>query len=150
MSRPFDAGKDAWKESHRVPGAGQQTRHILADNLLQHYGAKPENYAVWCDNNYRMGSVGTNSRDIRIDNMIIGEVFGIGKSYNAQSLTEPTSRHNGLSYQQQLNAIGARFDAAKTAYSQTGEHKYLMIQKDLRDIAEGHLNADLRGFRLSK
>ena len=55
-----------------------------------------------------------------------------------------------MSYQQQLDGLGKRFDVAKTAYESTGEHKYFMMQKDIRGIADTHLDADLRGFRLSK
>jgi hypothetical protein len=153
MSRQFDYGKNSYGQDNRVYG-GQQARHYLGNDLLEHYGANPSNYKQFADQNYRMGTSSTNGRDTRLDNAIIGEVFNGtrfdgGNGYNAQDLTRPTGSNRGMSYQQQLNGIGARFDTAKTAYAETGEYKYFMMQKDLRDIAEEHLDADLRGFRLS-
>ena len=154
MARPFDFGKNQYAKHHRDPSADQQTRHILADDLLQHYGAKPENYREWAtDGNYRMGSAATNTRDRMLDRHIVGEAFsdaGRASGYDAQYLARGTKNTPGMSYSQQINALGARFDAAKQGYATTGEHKYLMIQKDIRSIADTHLDADLRGFRLSK
>jgi hypothetical protein len=101
-----------------------------------------------------MGNTRTNARDTRLDNQIISETFTGTRfdnsgGYDAYALTQDTSRNRGLSYQQQLNGMGARFDTAKAAYEATGEYKYYMMQKDLRGIAEEHLDADLRQFRLS-
>ena len=55
MARPFDHGKAAYAKDHRSDTSSQQTRHILGDEMLQHYGAKPENYSSWSQDNYRMG-----------------------------------------------------------------------------------------------
>jgi hypothetical protein len=103
--------------------------------------------------NYRMDSLATNVRDMRIDNHIIGEVFhnaGRGAGYDANALRHGTDKNAGLTTLQQIDAVGIRFDAAKRAYEETGEHKYLMMQKDFREIAAKHLGADLRSFRLSQ
>ena len=100
---------------------------------------------MFSENNYRMGSSKTNGLDTRIDNALIGEFFkGQGDGYDRSYLAK-----QGISNQQQLNAIGKRFDVAKQAYETTGEYKYYMMQKDLRQVAEQQLGADLRGFRLS-
>lgn len=153
MSRPFDHGRAAYAAEHRAD-SDQHTRHILADSLLGYYHAKPEKYAEWSDQNYRMGSVATNTRDSRLDSHIISEVFGAGKrgtaGYDAYELTQSTATAAGLSYQQQLAGISQRFGRAKEAYETTGEYKYFMMQKDLRDIASDHLDGDMRKFRLSK
>ena len=154
MSRPFDSGKARYSSVHRSEsGPVQHTRHIIADSMLQHYGASARNYASSvAEHNYRMGSVATNARDSRLDRHIIGHAFydaGRAGGYDAQELTRATASHAGLSLQQQRNGISQRFQVAKQAYAETGEHKYFMMQKDLRDIADNHLGADLRGFRLS-
>lgn len=153
MSRMFDYGKKTYGDDNRAY-AGQQARHYLGNDLLEHYGANTSNYQQFAHQNYRMGNSSTNGRDTRLDNAIIGEVFtgtrfDGGGGYNAYDLTTSTRSNRGLSYQQQLDGIGARFETAKSAYAETGEHKYYMMQKDLRSIAEIHLDADLRGFRLS-
>jgi hypothetical protein len=155
MSRQFDYGKNSYGQEYRAY-EGQQARHYLGNDMLEHYGANPNNYQQYArDENYRMGNRHTNARDTRLDNQIIGEVFtgtrfdGRG-GYDAYALTQDTATNRGLSYQQQLNGVGARFDTAKAAYNATGEYKYYMMQKDLRAIAEEHLDADLRGFHLSR
>mmetsp|Transcript_26301 Transcript_26301/g.44382 ORF Transcript_26301/g.44382 Transcript_26301/m.44382 type:complete len:154 (-) Transcript_26301:226-687(-) len=150
MSRQFDHGKYAYGQEHRSYH-GQNARHYLGNDMLEHYGANPNNYQEFSGSNYRMGNTRTNGRDTRLDNQIIGEVFsGFGSGYDAYGLTQRSaSGHTGLSYQQQLDGVGARFDTAKAAYEATGEYKYYMIQKDLRDIAGEHLNGDMRQFRLS-
>ena len=147
MSRKFDHGKNSYAKEHRS-SSDQETRHKLGDAVLQHYGAKPDNYKKFSDDNYRMGSKETNTRDRLIDNALIGEHFkdaGHSKGYDASRLAS-----KGVNRQQQLDTIGTRYDTAKIAYETTGEHEYLMMQKDLRDTAEKHLNADLRSFRNSK
>jgi hypothetical protein len=93
-----------------------------------------------------MGDSLTNGRDSRVDNAIVREVFGIGgSSYDSRRLAQ-----GGVNYQQQRDRIGARFDAAKEGYASTGERRYLEIQRDMRDIAGSHLDADLRQFRMSR
>jgi hypothetical protein len=155
MSRAYDHGKQQYAKEHRS-SSDQQTRHILANDLLSHYGVNQGNYREWSDGNYRMGSVDTNSRDRRLDNAIASEVFhDVGSGgYNAAALTKATTTKSGrtiagMSYQQQLDAVGARFEAAKDAYERTGEYKYYMMQKDLRQVAQDHLDGDMRQFRLS-
>ncbi len=146
MSRSFDQGKSTYAAAHRVRG-DQDTRHILANSLLEHYGVKRDNYSAWSHQNYRMGSRDTNIRDRQIDHHITGEVFhdaGRKSGYDAQELAR-----SGVSRQQQLDAVGRRFEVAKAAYEATGEGRYLAIQKDLRGIAAEHLDGDLRQFRLS-
>lgn len=145
MSRKFDYGRENYGNEHRSH-EGQQTKHYLAHATLQHYGAKPENYREFAEHNYRMGSRESNTRDRLIDNALIGEYFrDEGPGYDAQRLAA-----QGISYGQQLQAIGKRFNMARGAYETTGEYKYYMMQKDLRDAASTHLDGDLRGFHLSK
>ena len=94
----------------------------------------------------------TNDRDRLLDYHILAHAFRdavAGPGYDAQALTCGTKNTIGLSYQQQLDGIQQRFDAAKYAYEATNEYKYYMMQKDLREIANDHLDADLRSFRLS-
>ncbi len=119
---------------------------------MEHYGAKPENYSSWSSENYRMGSEATNMRDRRLDDHLIGEIFrdeGRKEGYDAQVLQTATGSAPGLSLQQQLDGVKQRFDQAKVAYEKTKEYKFFMMQKDLRDIADEHLDADLRQFQLS-
>ena len=158
MSRPFDAGKSSYRKDHLRSNSGQQTRHLLGDDFMQHYGAKSDNYSQWCDNNYRMGSKQTNDRDRMIDNALLGSIFNdAGSKHHRQNgydanylaVNQGDRKCGRISYQQQRDAIGSRFDAAKIAYETTGEHKYLMIQKDLRDVAMKNLDADGRQWRLS-
>lgn len=145
MSRAFDHGKNSYKREHQV-SSDQHTKHYLSNDMLLHYGANPVKYREHSSNNYRMGSSASNGRDTRIDNMLIGEHFrDQGRGYDAQHLAS-----GGISYNQQLQAIGNRFDRAKQAYESTGEYKYYMMQKDHRHTADVHLQADLRGFRLSR
>lgn len=101
-----------------------------------------------------MGNKATNGRDSRIDNAIVREVFGLNSrdnpvrgGYNAEALANDA--RNPISYQQQLNALGARFDTAKDMYRLTGEHKYLMMQTDLRNIASSQFDIDGREWRPS-
>jgi hypothetical protein len=144
MSRDYDHGKNAYKKAHKIYD-DQHTKHYLSNDYLSHYGANPENYRGFSSSNYRMGSIASNGRDTRIDNALIGEHFyNQGRGYDASRLAGA-----GISYNQQLQAIGNRFDRAKEAYDMTGEYKYYMMQKDLRSTAEAHLDADLRFFRLS-
>jgi hypothetical protein len=148
-SRSFDHNKNKYASEHRNHNTSepQHTKHYIANNMMEHYGCKPSNYNEFSYDNYRMGSQASNNRDRRIDNAILGEVFsdaGHSGGYDARRLC-----NNGVNREQQLQAIGNRFDVAKIAYERTGEHKYFMMQNDLRAIAGSHLNADLRGFRLS-
>jgi hypothetical protein len=149
-SRDYDHGKNPYKATHKSSDS-QQTKHILADATLGHYGAKPENYREISSANYRMGSRESNARDTRLDNAIHREVFqdqGRG-GYDAFALTKPSaSGVSGMTYQQQLDRLGTRFDVATQAYAQTGEYKYFMMAKDFRDIADQHLDGDMRQFRL--
>jgi hypothetical protein len=147
MSRSYDHGRVSYAKSHRADGS-QETRHVLADSMLSHYGARPDAYAEWSYLNYRMGSKETNLRDRYIDHHLLGDIFrdaGRKDGYDAGVLAA-----KGISRQQQRDAIGARFERAKAAYEATGEHKYLMMQKDMRAVAATHLDADLRQFRVSK
>ena len=148
MSRNYDHGKYAYGQDHRAY-AGQQALHILGDDLLGHYGANPGNYQQWSNLNYRMGASSVNGRDTRVDNAIISEVFSGTRFDGRGGYDSAALAVGGINRQQQLDRVGARFDAAKTAYQATGEYKYFMMQNDLRDIAGTHLGADLRGFRLS-
>lgn len=142
MSRTYDHGLNHYKAVHKAH-SGQHTKHTLSNELLGHYGAKASNYQQWSHNNYTMGSSKSNGIDTRIDNRLINHVFQ-GVQYDAYELAQ-----NGVTYTQQLNALGKRFDAAKDAYATTGEYKYFMIQKDFKQVAQDHLNADGRQFRLS-
>jgi len=149
-SRKFDHGKNQWAKEHRDSSQPQETRHYLADIYLQHYGANPGNYQEWSDFNYRMGSKETNTRDRRLDNALLGATFydaGWKDGYDAHRLTQTA---HGLTLQQQAYGIQQRFQRAQEAYLATGEHKYYMMQKDLREVADKHLNCDMREFRLTK
>jgi hypothetical protein len=145
MSRKFDHGKDAYKKAHKV-SKEQQTKHYLGDNLMGHYGVNPEKYRNHSYSNYRMGSVSSNGRDTKIDNALIREHFSDqGKGgYDAKKLVR-----KGITMNQQLQAVGHRFDQAKIGYELTGHYKYFIMQKDFRDTAGKHLNGDLRSFKLS-
>ncbi len=146
MSRPFDIYLPQYRSSHSA--GGQVTRHLLANDLLEHYGASRSNYREAMSQtggvNYRMGNSSTNSRDRWVDNGIVGSVFGVGREYDADKLAS-----RGLSYHQQGNYLGTRFDTAKRMYESTGEHKYYMMQKDIRQVAKDNLNIDGREWRLS-
>ncbi|GMI30656.1 hypothetical protein TrCOL_g2239 [Triparma columacea] len=154
MSRSYDYGKDDYGGNHRSY-PGQNTRHILAVELLGSYGCNSVNYEEVADFNYRMGSKDTNTRDQLIDNRIIAQNFSDSRypnlSYTASDAADlannPEHTYN-VSYQQQINALHQRFMAAMNAYQQTGEYKYFMIMKDIREIAGNALNCDLREFRL--
>jgi hypothetical protein len=149
--RLFNHGQAKYASEHRT-GPDQHTRHIIGDAQLQHYGADPANYSKWSQHNYRMGSQDTNMRDRMLDYHITGESFknaGRPGGYDAQLLTQGTDTTPGLTYQQQVDGIKARFDAAGTAYKMTGERAYQNMQNDLRQIASEHLNADLRQFRMT-
>ena len=97
-----------------------------------------------------MGREDTNTRDRLIDNRIIAQNFSDTR-YTAEDAADlannPEHTYN-VSYQQQINALHQRFMAAMNAYQQTGEYKYFMIMKDIREIAGNALNCDLREFRL--
>jgi hypothetical protein len=104
--------------------------------------------------NYRMGNSSTNGRDTRLDNQMFNSIFHSvnGREtgmYNAQTLTRDTARNTGLNRQQQVNGIGARFEAAKTMYELTNEHKYYMMQRDFKQIANDNFNVDNRQWRMS-
>lgn len=147
MSRQFDYDKQNYGNAYGY--RDQHVRHILADNMLGSYGANPARYApVAFDNNYRMGPPATNMRDVRIDNQWHNHTFG-NSPYDAYALANNSSRaaSGKIGYQQQLNAVGTRYDTARSLYQQTGEHKYKMMCDDLRDIAVHQLDADGRQFR---
>ena len=149
----FDHGQSQYRQSH----SGAATRHIVGNVVMEHYGVNPSNYNQWSSGNYRMGSTATNDRDKRIDNAWLGHAFHDAgaadhrQGYDAHFLAhnEGDAKGGAISYQQQRNALGQRFDRCKDAYAATGEHKYLMMQKDLRDIALNQLNGDGREWRLS-
>ena len=115
-------------------------------------GANPAKYAQVSDVNYRMGSVSTNAIDRRIDNAFHREVFGVGQNgasvsggYDAAALARG---RDGIDRQRQLNAISARFDAAKAMYEAGGGHQFKQAMKDFRDVARDHLDGDMRQFRM--
>jgi len=151
MSRDYDAYKNSYGNAHRSY-AGQQTRHILGNDLLSHYGASTSRYADAQRStegiNYRMGGVATNGRDTRIDNAVISTVFAgqRGGGYDAYALANNCS--HSISYQRQADALGQRFDTAKAMYQQTGEHKYFMMCRDFRAVADNNLQVDLRQWRM--
>lgn len=150
MSRTYDHGKNQYGQEHRAY-AGQNACHQLSNDLLGHYGVSQGSYSAWAqDGNYRMGDAGVNGRDKRVDYMIRDEVFhNNGDDYRKGYYDAKALRGHGISNEQQLQRIGNRFDAAKEAYEQTGHGVYLKIQRDMRDIADNYLDADLRGFRIS-
>eukprot|EP00386_Alphamonas_edax_P015247 GDKI01046614.1.p2 GENE.GDKI01046614.1~~GDKI01046614.1.p2 ORF type:complete len:131 (-),score=25.39 GDKI01046614.1:413-805(-) len=127
MSRPFDSEKNAYREDHQT-SSDQECRHGLADNLLQHYGAKPENYEDWAGGssmaggNYTQGSKLENSHDKRLDNAIVGEGFcdaGNKSGYDVEQLKQPSSQGlPGMNEQQQLDGLQKRMDTARSAYMQ--------------------------------
>ena len=84
--RAFDGGKDAYKKAH-AGAPGRHTRHILANNLLELYGADPEKYALVAEGiNYRMGGRELNlSKDKKVDNGVLRAVFQ-GGVYDAQHI----------------------------------------------------------------
>ena len=99
-----------------------------------------------------MGSVETNTRDRVIDNAITREVFGLntrGGITNRGFDGDHMAQH-GISHNQQLQALGTRFDHAKDMHARTGEYKYLMMQNDIRGIAMDGWNVDGRQWRTSR
>jgi hypothetical protein len=161
-ARAYDAGLNAYRNDHRVyPGQNEEersqvTRHIVSNETMEHYGVNPQNYAL-AQNltggvNYRMGSTYTNDRDRRLDNAFIGEVFrGQGSGYDAFELTRPSGTGNpGLSYQQQGNALGQRFEAAKRMYALTGDRQFYNMALDFKNVARENLTVDGRQWRMPK
>ena len=147
MSRDYDHGRAAYAKEHRADSS-QHTRHILADSMMSHYGARSDDDRAWSHLNYRMGSKDTNMRDRSIDHHLLGEAFrdaGRPAGYDAAVLAA-----KGISRKQQFDAVSARFHCARAAYDATGDYKYYMMQKDLRAVADTHLGGDMRGFRLSR
>ena len=142
--RPYDAGKSAYARDHRTSSA-QHTRHIVANETMEHYEVSTARYAAVGGSNYRMGSSATNTRDRLIDNSFHREVFGTGSGggYDAAALAG-----RGVSRQQQLDALGTRFDHAKQMYQAGGGHQFKMMMQDYRDVAGSRLGADLRQFRM--
>ncbi len=116
-------------------------------------GANQSRYgAVSEAHNYRMGSVETNARDRRIDNAFHREVFGVGQNgapvaggYDAAALARGPG---GIDRQRQLDAIGARFDAAKAMHQAGGGYQLKQVMQDLRSVARDHLGGDMRQFRM--
>lgn len=141
--RPYDAGKNAYARDHRTSSA-QQTRHIVANVTMEHYGVSTSRYAAVGGGNYRMGSAATNVRDRLVDNAFHREVFGLGSGcYDPAALAG-----RGVSRQQQLDALGTRFDHSKAMYNAGGGHQFKMMMQDYRQVASDRLGADLRQFRM--
>lgn len=152
MSRHYDSAKNEYGSDHRAY-SGQNACHVLGDEMLSHYGCNQDNYSNHvATSNYRMGDTQANGRDTRVDNRLMSEIFtgtqhdGLG-GYNAHELAN--NGRNPVNMQQQLDRVHRRFEVAQDAYRATGEHKYLMMQSDLREVAGNHLNADLRQFRMT-
>ena len=139
----FDAGKAAYRQPRAKEG--QQCRHYLSNDLLQHYGASEHRYAELQHQlgrdavNYRMGLPSTNGLDTRIDNRLIGTLFTGPqvaaqpkyKTYDATVLARGEDGARKISYKRQGEMLGARFETAKDLYSRTGEHKYYMVRRAL-------------------
>eukprot|EP01040_Poterioochromonas_malhamensis_P016369 gene16369-18564_t len=151
MSRTYDSGKYSYAKDHRIPNSGQETRHLIANQTLELYGVKVDNYSEHAaELNYRMGSKTSNTIDRLIDNEFHRAVFdGTSRSSNYDYDAYYLANNKGVSYQQQIDRFKDRFDTAKEMYDRTGEYKYYMMQKDIRDIVDNKLDVDLRGFRLS-
>ena len=141
-----------YRNSHvKYPNDPNQACHKVPVMLLEHYGASGGSYQKWADANYRMGDARINGRDKSVDYQIRNEIFhndghNFGKGYY-------DSKHLcslGINKDQQLQRVGNRFDACKEAYNRTGHGIYITMQKDLAHIASTHLNADMRGFHISK
>lgn len=152
----FRFGQSEYREQHLNPNGNQVARHIIPVDHLEHYGANIGRYQQAMSDtngsaNYRMGSDATNSRDIRIDNQIKRQVFGLsGGSFSSTAQYNPyVLRDNGISHNQQLQAIGARFDHARDMHARTGDNAYMQMQRDLRGIAREHWNIDGRQWRTS-
>jgi hypothetical protein len=145
--RPFDAGKDEYKADH--PGlSGRQTRHIIANSLLERYNADPNEYALHAkDINYRMGGRRLNlSKDKLVDNGLTREIFKEGTgSYNAEYIAK-----KGVSYQQQGDLLGLRFDRLGEFYAKTHNPLYRQMMEDVRSVAKNNLSVDLREWKLPK
>jgi len=145
--RPFDAGKDEYRAEH--PGlSGRQTRHIIANSLLERYNADPNEYALHAkDINYRMGGRRLNlSKDKLVDNGLIREIFKEGTgSYNAEYIAK-----KGVSYQQQGDLLALRFDRLGEFYAKTHNPLYRQMMEDVRSVAKNNLSVDLREWKLPK
>jgi hypothetical protein len=156
MSRPFDHGKGKYRKDHKARG-DQAALHILADDVLQHYGANERKYKDWSHLNYHLGPESNNTRDRVLDNMWVRSIFKPGThaessqfktgEYDATKLTK-LAQHK-ITIQQQIDRLLLRFETAKAAYKITGEYKYITMQKDLRYLADTNLNVDLTEWRVS-
>jgi hypothetical protein len=143
MSRKFDHGKESYKKNHKAHDA-QHTKHYLGNKLLELYKVDPTNYKYFSSSNYRMGSITSNGYDSQIDNSFINEHFKRGE-YDADTLAA-----KGISREQQLQAIGKRFDVAKIAFKLTRDNGCRKMMRDIRYTAKKLFDADLRGFRIPK
>mmetsp|Transcript_8912 Transcript_8912/g.7957 ORF Transcript_8912/g.7957 Transcript_8912/m.7957 type:complete len:152 (-) Transcript_8912:10-465(-) len=150
MSREYDDGKNQYKKRHRTKQE-QETRHILSNDLLKHYNVDEAKYAKAQANtggiNYKMGNHETNVKDRVIDNALIDSIFN-RKEYDAIKLNNQSD--NRITYQEQVDLIGIRFDCAKSMRKQTEEKTYLQMQKDFFKIADKKLNVDRREWKLLK
>lgn len=148
-ARTFDAGKDEYKRAH--PGEpGRHTRHILPNALLERYGADPAKYAAVAEGiNYRMGGSELNlTRDRLVDGAIERAVFE-NKAYDAEALANYKGVNGGVTYAQQGELLGLRFDRALEMYRATGEPVYRTIAEDVRKIAKSSLDGvDLREWKM--
>ena len=143
---------DYRKDHLRYPNDPNQACHKVPVMLLEHYGVSGKSYRQWADVNYRMGDVAINGRDKSVDYQIRNEIFqkNNGQNYGNGCYNSAYLRSLDINNDQQLQRIGTRFDSCKEAYNRTGQNIYLTMQKDLRYIAGEYLNADLRGFKISK
>ncbi|KAJ1408118.1 hypothetical protein B484DRAFT_456390 [Ochromonadaceae sp. CCMP2298] len=151
MSRDYDHGKNAYAKEHRDADKernAQHTKHYIGNEMLSHYGVKPEDYAKVSASNYRMGSSESNGRDTKIDNALIGEHFSDTRHSNKGGYDAGKLAKNGVNREQQLQGLGNRFDVAKKAYAETGNDKFYEIAEDIKETAGTHLNPDMREWRL--
>lgn len=144
MPRTYDSGKNQYAKDKRVDSS-QHTRHILPDKLLGHYQALPDLYADNAEHlNYRMGSSSTNGRDTQFDKQWENHING--KGFDKSKLYKGTKTNNGMSNQQQLNALTARAVATRNMYQMTADESYLQMNRDLKDICKQNYNTDMRSF----
>jgi len=150
MSRDYDHGKAKYSQGHNGgPGSGLVTRHINANDTMAHYGVKQSSYEQpgVSSTNYRMGQISTNAKDKYVDNGIVGSVFGVHHAHAGGYNAGYIAHTGGVSYQRQVDLLGARFDHAKASFAATGDVAFKRMATDIQHIAHRQLDVDRRQFR---
>lgn len=141
---PYRAGQLEYRLAHVGDRPERDTRHVLAVKLLEHYAPDAAEYArVAQDINYIMGSRELNrSKDKCVDNGLLRALNG--GEFDSKVMAAK------VSYQQQGDLLGLRFDRAIEMYESTGNAVYLRMAKDIKGVASENLHIDKREWRMPK